>query len=223
MKESKFSAPGCSLRRRKRPATGCSTQSARPGERMSSNAVSSILYSSCARKNALIVPSFSSGENVQVEYTSTPPGFTVFAASSKIHACLSAHIRTASGLHSFLAASSLRNIPSPEQGASTKTRSKKASLEGIKVLRPGLQLATEKKNRFEPAHALALTLLPGDSSRMYGLTGQEAAAYLRGESIACGAEKGWTALFYEGYALGFGKASGGQMKNHYPKGLRKSL
>ncbi len=97
------------------------------------------------------------------------------------------------------------------------------SLEGIKVLRPGLQLATEKKNRFEPAHALALTLLPGDSSRMYGLTGQEAAAYLRGESIACGAEKGWTALFFEGYALGFGKASGGQMKNHYPKGLRKSL
>lgn len=98
-----------------------------------------------------------------------------------------------------------------------------SSLDGIKVLRPGLQLAVEKKNRLEPAHALALTLLPGDSSRIYGLTGQEAAAYLRGESIACGAEKGWTALFYEGYALGFGKASGGQMKNHYPKGLRKSL
>ncbi len=97
------------------------------------------------------------------------------------------------------------------------------SLEGLRILRPGLQLATEKKNRFEPAHALALTLLPGDSSRMYGLSGQEAAAYLRGESLACGEQRGWTVLSYEGYALGFGKASGGQMKNHYPKGLRKSL
>lgn len=97
------------------------------------------------------------------------------------------------------------------------------SLAGIKVLRPGLQLATEKKNRFEPAHALALTLLPGDSGHIYGLAEREAAAYLRGESIACGEEKGWLALSCEGYVLGFGKASGGQIKNHYPKGLRKSL
>ncbi|MDE5716046.1 MAG: RsmF rRNA methyltransferase first C-terminal domain-containing protein [Lachnospiraceae bacterium] len=97
------------------------------------------------------------------------------------------------------------------------------SLTGIKVLRPGLQLATEKKNRFEPAHALALSLLTGDSGRMYRLTEQEAAAYLRGESVACGEERGWMALSYEGYTLGFGKASGGQIKNHYPKGLRKSL
>ena len=97
------------------------------------------------------------------------------------------------------------------------------SLDGIKVLRPGLQLAAEKKNRIEPAHALALTLLPGDSARVYGLSEQEAVSYLRGESIACGEEKGWMALSYQGYTLGFGKASGGQIKNHYPKGLRKSL
>lgn len=97
------------------------------------------------------------------------------------------------------------------------------SLAGMKVLRPGLQLATEKKNRFEPAHALALSLLPGDSGRVCGLSEQEAAAFLRGESIACGERRGWTVLSYEGYTLGFGKASGGQMKNHYPKGLRKSL
>lgn len=97
------------------------------------------------------------------------------------------------------------------------------SLKGIKVVRPGLQLATEKRNRFEPAHALALSLLTGDSGRAYTLTKQEAAAYLRGESVACKEQRGWTVLFHEGYALGFGKASGGQIKNHYPKGLRKSL
>ncbi len=97
------------------------------------------------------------------------------------------------------------------------------SLTGIKVLRPGLQLVTEKKSRFEPAHALALSLLPEDGGRVYGLSEREAAAYLRGESIACGEERGWMVLSYAGYALGFGKASGGQIKNHYPKGLRKSL
>lgn len=97
------------------------------------------------------------------------------------------------------------------------------SMAGLKVLRPGLQLVTEKKNRFEPAHALALSLLPGDSGRFITLDEKEAKAYLRGESIPCGDEKGWRILSYEGYALGFGKASGGQIKNHYPKGLRKIL
>lgn len=101
------------------------------------------------------------------------------------------------------------------------------SLTGIKVLRPGLQLAVEKKNRLEPAHALAHSLLatdfPENSGHMRGLTEQEAVSYLRGESVACGEEKGWMTLSYEGCTLGFGKASGGQVKNHYPKGLRKSL
>lgn len=96
-------------------------------------------------------------------------------------------------------------------------------LAGIRVLRPGLQLLTEKKNRFEPAHALGLSLLPGDILKKREVSHTEAAAWLRGEGLSCQGEKGWTALFYKGYCLGFGKAGGGQMKNHYPKGLRKSL
>lgn len=97
------------------------------------------------------------------------------------------------------------------------------SLDGMKVLRPGLHLLTEKKNRFEPAHALSGTLHGRDTEKYRALTEEEAAAYLRGESLCCKEERGWTALFYEGYSLGFGKASGGQMKNHYPKGLRISF
>lgn len=96
-------------------------------------------------------------------------------------------------------------------------------LAGIRVLRPGLQLLTEKKNRFEPAHALALSLLPEDIRKKRGVSLAEAVAWMRGESLSCQEEKGWIALFYEGFCLGFGKASGGQIKNHYPKGLRKSL
>lgn len=96
-------------------------------------------------------------------------------------------------------------------------------LAGIRVLRPGLQLLTEKKNRFEPAHALALSLMPEEIRKKREVSLAEAMVWLRGESLPCQEEKGWTALFYEGFCLGFGKAAGGQMKNHYPKGLRKSL
>ena len=46
--------------------------------------------------------------------------------------------------------------------------------------------------------------------------------YLRGEeieAISC-CESGYAAVIYEGASLGGGKASGGRIKNHYPKGLR---
>lgn len=97
------------------------------------------------------------------------------------------------------------------------------ALAGIRVLRPGLHLLTEKKNRFEPAHALALSLSADDIERRRQISLEEAKVWLRGEGLPCEEEKGWTALFYEGFCLGFGKASGGQMKNHYPKGLRKTF
>ncbi len=96
-------------------------------------------------------------------------------------------------------------------------------VQGMKNRGPGLQLATEKKNRLEPAHALALALTTAETDRSLELSQEEAVRYLRGESLVCDSRKGWTLLTYRGYPLGFGKASGGQMKNHYPKGLRKSL
>ena len=45
--------------------------------------------------------------------------------------------------------------------------------------------------------------------------------YLAGEEIDDNSgSKGWCAVFFEGASLGGGKASGGKIKNHYPKGLR---
>ncbi|MBR2971417.1 MAG: hypothetical protein IKC61_00635 [Clostridia bacterium] len=45
--------------------------------------------------------------------------------------------------------------------------------------------------------------------------------YIAGEEIdEYDGLKGWCAVFFEGAALGGGKASGGKIKNHYPKGLR---
>ena len=47
-------------------------------------------------------------------------------------------------------------------------------------------------------------------------------AYLRGEEIGDTGEDGFCAVLYEGMPLGGGKRTGGRVKNHYPKGLRRT-
>ena len=95
-------------------------------------------------------------------------------------------------------------------------------LKGLKVLRPGLHLGTFKKERFEPAHALALFLKPQQARNRLDLSCGQAVHYLKGETLAAGGEKGWYLITVDGYSLGWGKLSGGIMKNHYPRGLRKT-
>lgn len=97
------------------------------------------------------------------------------------------------------------------------------SLRGLKVLRPGLHLGTNKKNRFEPSHALALFLRPGEAVKSVNLPSQDPAvrAYLGGQALSMDGEKGWHLIQTDGYGIGWGKRSGGIMKNHYPKGLRR--
>ncbi len=93
-------------------------------------------------------------------------------------------------------------------------------LRGIPVLRPGLELGSIKKDRFEPAHALALWLT--DCRRVVNLLpdSREAKLYLGGNVLPCG-QKGWCLVTVGGYSLGWGKGDGTQLKNHYPKGLRR--
>lgn len=96
------------------------------------------------------------------------------------------------------------------------------AVKGLKVLRPGLHLGTLKKNRFEPAHALALALQPKDVNRTMDCSGDshEIRAYLHGETLTVEGEKGWYLLTVGGYSIGWGKLAQNVMKNHYPKGLR---
>ena len=91
-------------------------------------------------------------------------------------------------------------------------------LRGLKVLRPGLELGEVKKDRFEPAHALALWLQSCGSTVAIDL--QEAEVYLQGNVLPAD-KKGWCLVTVDGYALGWGKGDGKQLKNHYPKGLRR--
>ncbi len=91
-------------------------------------------------------------------------------------------------------------------------------LSGVKVLRAGLHVGVVKGGVFAPDHALAPAL---PCRRLFALTQAQARAYQHGETLPCGDERGYLALTYDGLQLGFGKASDGQIKNHYPKGLRK--
>lgn len=96
-----------------------------------------------------------------------------------------------------------------------------SDLKGLKVQRAGLCLAKSKKNRFEPAHSLALSLLPSQVASFADLSFEDAEKYLKGETISCDPSvKGWVLVCYKGFSMGWGKASGGIIKNHYPKGLR---
>ena len=93
----------------------------------------------------------------------------------------------------------------------------------LHVLRPGLHLGTVKKNRLEPAHALALAISPQEACHSWNLSVDEARAYLSGQTFPAEGEKGWYLITVDGYSLGWGKLAGSVMKNHYPKGLRKRL
>lgn len=95
-------------------------------------------------------------------------------------------------------------------------------LTGLRFLHPGWWLGTVKKDRFEPAHALALGLRPADALRCADLpaASPELHAYLRGESFRRGGQEGWTLIAVDGFALGWGKCVAGTVKSHYPRGLR---
>ena len=95
-------------------------------------------------------------------------------------------------------------------------------LDGVRVLRAGVQLGVMKGKIFAPDHALAMCLSPACGLPVLALDRAGALRYQSGEALPAPEDmSGWALAVYEGLVLGFGKASGGQFKNHYPKGLRR--
>lgn len=90
----------------------------------------------------------------------------------------------------------------------------------LHVVRMGLLLGTVKKDRFEPAHSLAMALKPAEVKRYVDLSDEEAFGYRHGEEIRKDIQNGWTLVCVNGVSLGWGKVNSGVIKNHYPKGLR---
>ena len=93
-------------------------------------------------------------------------------------------------------------------------------LRGVKVLRPGLELGQVKKDRFEPAHALAMWLKTCKSVQDLPAQSREIKAYLHGDTIPTD-QMGWCLVRVDGYSVGWGKGDANVLKNHYPKGLRR--
>ncbi|MDD6039633.1 MAG: RsmB/NOP family class I SAM-dependent RNA methyltransferase [Clostridia bacterium] len=95
-------------------------------------------------------------------------------------------------------------------------------LQGVRVLRAGIQLGTLKGKVFAPDHALAMALPADPPIPTLPVTREAALRYQSGETLPCPETlSGYVLPTLAGLPLGFGKASNGQLKNHYPKGLRR--
>ena len=93
----------------------------------------------------------------------------------------------------------------------------------LKVERVGLELGKLKAGRFIPAHAWAMAADPGKIRSFEVKDMNDALAYLRGETLRADAPRGYLAVTFAGYTMGWGKSDGRMIKNHYPKGLRKNI
>jgi NOL1/NOP2/sun family putative RNA methylase len=96
---------------------------------------------------------------------------------------------------------------------------------GARLVRPGLLLGRVRADRsgagrFEPAHALAMAAGAAVGRRVRELDEEEAAAWVRGETLDAEGLAGWALVTWRGWPLGWGRGAGGVLKNHYPKGLR---
>ncbi len=91
------------------------------------------------------------------------------------------------------------------------------NLTKFNVVRNGLKLGEQLKDNFIPDYHLS-HFLPSTTSIV--LSYEETKKYLHGDTINLDVSKGFHLVSYLGLNLGFVKASNGQLKNHYPKGLR---
>ena len=95
-------------------------------------------------------------------------------------------------------------------------------ISGLGVVRAGVEFGEVKKNRIEPAHGIFMASRAANCRSVLALAFDDprVGAFLRGEEIEAPGCKGYTAVAVENVTMGFGKASGGVLKNKYPKGLR---
>ncbi len=93
---------------------------------------------------------------------------------------------------------------------------------GLHVLRAGVFVGSVQKGRFVPEHHLFTAFGHLCTNReALSLADSRCIEYLSGREIeAHTAVDGWCCVTVEGWPMGGGKASGGRVKNHYPKALR---
>ena len=94
-------------------------------------------------------------------------------------------------------------------------------ISGIPVIRAGVLFGGINGKRIQPSHHLFVSRSFWDIENTIDFSheNKELYKFMHGEEIDCDT-KGYTAVSVNNVVLGFGKASGGRLKNHYPKGLR---
>lgn len=124
---------------------------------------------------------------------------------------------------------SLRNVNFPTLIVQQRTLYNAAKIfnqqsQPLKILRNGLRLGEFKKKRFEPNHALVLTLKPQQLQQVISLNSDQFQHFIHGEILTLTnkeAFKGWVAVSFEERIFSWGKLVNNQLKNFYPKGLRQ--
>lgn len=98
---------------------------------------------------------------------------------------------------------------------------------GLHILRSGLLMGECRKNRFEPSQALAMSLRADQCRQVITLEPEDVRVikYLKGETIDVedrtgAAAGGWHLVCVGNYPLGWGKLTGGTLKNKYHAGWR---
>ncbi len=97
-------------------------------------------------------------------------------------------------------------------------------LEGLRVMRPGLWIASQRHNKIMLDHALAMVLNASDVTRQLDLAVDDprVKTYLDGSSWVDDAAKGWVWVSVDSLPLGWAKVAGGRFRSKYPVHLRKT-
>lgn len=90
----------------------------------------------------------------------------------------------------------------------------------IGIIRSGIYLGELKKRRFEPSYNLYR------SNRLlfkykYDLNDSEYDLFIKGESLNVNLPNNYYQVTYKNFPLGYGKVTNNELKNKYPKGLRR--
>ena len=98
-------------------------------------------------------------------------------------------------------------------------------LKKLCVIKMGVEVLQDLGKRFEPTHNAFTSCSENSAKNVINLDIKDERLYkfLHGEEIKVDSSlKGYTLVCVENIPLGFGKASSGNLKNKYPKGLRNN-
>ncbi len=92
---------------------------------------------------------------------------------------------------------------------------------GVRVMRAGVKLGTLVSKTLKPDHHFFMSAHPDCLKNTADVSQNGVFDFYRGEPLPVDASlRGYTAVMFDGVCVGFGKAVGGTLKNHLPKGLR---